>query len=158
MINSTSVVPVNPRGESPLTREQLWKGLVLKARDARLFLPQGACTRCEVIVDATGYLIREATIFGDELSEIVTFEPQKKVSFFQRTGRLEGVIVNEIQEDKGGELSLRFYCLLALRDKEAGGTEEKDEQIKLDSEDRGYRAALLSTLARTRKLVHEGQF
>jgi hypothetical protein len=44
MINSTSVVPVNPRGESPLTREQLWKGLVLKARDARLFLPQGAAT------------------------------------------------------------------------------------------------------------------
>jgi len=66
MINSTSVVPVNPRGESPLTREQLWKGPVLKARDARLFLPQGACTRCEVIVDATSYLIREATIFRDE--------------------------------------------------------------------------------------------
>jgi hypothetical protein len=28
----------------------------------------------------------------------------------------------------------------------------------LDSEDRGYKAALLSTLARTRTLVEEGQF
>lgn len=42
MIFSTATVPVNPSGEGKLTREQVWAGLVLKARDARLFLPPGA--------------------------------------------------------------------------------------------------------------------
>lgn len=41
MIYSTATVPVNPAGETKLTREQAWKDLELKARDARLFLPPG---------------------------------------------------------------------------------------------------------------------
>ena len=45
MIYSTATVPVNPEGATPLTRAQVWKGLVLKARDARLFLPPDLCTR-----------------------------------------------------------------------------------------------------------------
>lgn len=44
MIYSTAIVPVNPEGETKLTREQVWQGLELKARDARLFLPP-ACAR-----------------------------------------------------------------------------------------------------------------
>jgi hypothetical protein len=36
MIYSTATVPVNPEGETPLTSEQVWRGLDLKARDARL--------------------------------------------------------------------------------------------------------------------------
>ena len=44
MIYSTATVPVNPEGETPLTRAQAWKGLVLKARDARQFLPPNLCT------------------------------------------------------------------------------------------------------------------
>jgi len=38
MIFSIATVPVNPSGERKLTRDQVWAGLVLKARDARLFL------------------------------------------------------------------------------------------------------------------------
>ena len=41
MIYSTATIPVNPAGEAPLTRAQAWAGLVMKARDARLFLPPG---------------------------------------------------------------------------------------------------------------------
>jgi len=37
MIYSTATVPVNREGETKLTREQVWKGLELKARDAHLF-------------------------------------------------------------------------------------------------------------------------
>ncbi len=37
MIYSTATVPVNPEGETKLTRDQAWKGLELKARDAREF-------------------------------------------------------------------------------------------------------------------------
>ncbi|TIT50279.1 MAG: DUF1857 family protein, partial [Mesorhizobium sp.] len=49
MIYSTATVPVNPEGEIRLTRAQAWKGLELKARDARLFLVAGLCTRCDVV-------------------------------------------------------------------------------------------------------------
>ena len=62
MIYSTATVPINPDGEIPLTRAQLWAGLELKARDARLFLPPGFCTRCDVIEESATHIVRDATI------------------------------------------------------------------------------------------------
>lgn len=156
MIYSTATVPVNPAGEAPLTRDQIWKGLEAKARDARLFLPEGLCTRCDVTEESATHFVREATIAGAELREIITLEPQRKVTFFQATGPREGAIVNELFEDEAGALQLRFYCYLGLRDKEPGGPEEQAEQAQFDG-DHGYRAALLSTLKRTRELLAAGR-
>ncbi|GGX99540.1 DUF1857 family protein [Massilia dura] len=156
MIYSTAAVVVNPEGEAPLTREQAWAGLVLKARDARLFLPPGLCTRCDVVEESATHIVREATIAGDALREIISFEPLAKVSFFQAGGPREGVIVNELFEDEHGLLWLRFYCYLGLRGKEPGGLEEQQEQAWMDG-DNGYRTALLSTLKRTRELAGEGR-
>lgn len=152
MIYSTATVPVNPAGEVPLTRAQAWAGLVRKARDARLFLPPGLCTRCDVVEDSPTHIVREATIAGSALREIISFEDETKVSFFQITGPREGVIVNELFEDEAGALQLRFYGYLGLRDKPPGGPEERAEQAQLDGA-HGYRSALLSTLKRTRELV-----
>ena len=157
MIYSSATVPVNPAGELPLTREQLWRGLVLKARDAREFLPPGVCTRCEVVMDGEEVIIREATILGDDVKEIITFEPKTKVSFHQFKGPREGVIVNEVLEGPDGSLLLKFYCLLGLRNAAPGSEQERKEQALMDSEERGYKRALLSTLARTRVLVQEGR-
>jgi hypothetical protein len=155
MIYSTAIVPVNPEGEVPLTRDQLWQGLVLKSRDARLFLPPGLCTRCDIVEEHATHIVREANIAGDDLREIIVFEPGRKVTFFQATGPREGAIINEILEDEHGELRLRFYCYLGLRDKPPGGAEEQAEQAMMDSE-RGYRSALLSTLRRTREMLAGG--
>lgn len=156
MIYSNVIVPVNPEGAVPLTRAQLWAGLVLKARDARGFLPPGVCTRCDVVEESATHIVREATIAGDDIREIIAFEPESKVTFFQATGPREGAIVNEIVADEHGGLMLRFYCYLGLRDKAPGGAEEEAEQEKFDS-DQGYKAALLSTLKRTRELAAEGR-
>lgn len=155
MIYSTATVPVNPAGETPLTREQVWKGLERKARDARLFLPPGLCTRCDVTEESATHFVREATIAGQDLREIIVLEPARKVTFFQATGPREGAIVNELFEDEVGDLQLRFYCYLGLRDKPSGGAEEQAEQAQFDSET-GYKAALLSTLKRTRELLADG--
>lgn len=155
MIYSTATVPVNPEGELPLSRAQAWAGLVLKARDARLFLPPGLCTRCEVVEESASHIVREASIGGADLREIIVFEPERKVSFFQASGPREGVIVNELFEDESGALQLRFYGYLGLRDKQSGGPEEQAEQATMDS-DQGYKAALLSTLKRTRELLAAG--
>jgi hypothetical protein len=156
MIYSTATVPVNPEGETPLTRAQAWKGLVLKARDARLFLPPNVCTRCEVVEERVTHIVRDATIAGDDLREIITFEPESKVTFFQVTGPREGAIINELFEDEAGALQLRFYCYLGLRGKKPNGPEEQAEQEWMNS-DKGYKSALLSTLKRTRGLLAEGR-
>jgi hypothetical protein len=155
MIYSTATVPVNPAGETPLTRAQVWKGLVLKARDARQFLPPNLCTYCEVIEDHATHIVRDATIAGADLREIISFEPEHKVAFFQVTGPREGVIINELFEDAAGALQLRFYCYLGLRGEPPGGPKEQAEQAWMDSE-KGYKSALLSTLSRTRELVADG--
>ena len=156
MIYSTATVPVNPEGATPLTRAQVWAGLVLKARDARLFLPPNLCTRCEVVEESKTHIVREATLAGDELREIIAFEPEKKVTFFQASGRREGAIVNELFEDEAGALQLRFYCYTGLRGKKPFGPEEQGEQAWMDG-DKGYKSALLSTLKRTRELLAEGK-
>jgi hypothetical protein len=156
MIYSTATVAVNPDGETPLTRAQVWAGLELKARDARLFLPPGLCTRCDVVEESATHFVREATIAGADLREIITLEPERKVTFFQATGPREGAIVNELYEDETGALQLRFYCYLGLRDKQPGGPEEQAEQAQFDG-DNGYKAALLSTLRRTRELLAAGR-
>lgn len=156
MIYSTATVPVNSEGETPLSRAQAWKGLELKARDARLFLPPGLCTRCDVAEDSATHLVRDATIGGVDLREIITLEPGSKVTFFQATGPREGAIINELFEDEAGGLHLKFYCYLGLRGKEPNGRAEQAEQAQFDS-DNGYKAALLSTLKRTRELVADGK-
>jgi hypothetical protein len=156
MIYSTATVPVNPEGETKLTRAQTWAGLELKARDARLFLPAGLCTRCDVVEESATHFVREATIGGANLREFITLEPMSKVTFFQATGPREGSIINELFEDEAGTLQLRFYCYIGLRGKQPNGPEEQAEQAQFDS-DQGYKAALLSTLKRTRELVAEGR-
>ena len=156
MIYSTATVPVNPAGENKLTRAQVWSGLELKARDARLFLPPGVCTRCDVIEESSTHFVREATIGGVDLREIITLEPESKVTFFQATGPREGAIVNELFVDEQGDLQLRFYCYIGLRGKQPNGVEEQQEQKMFDSEN-GYKAALLSTLKHTRELLAQGR-
>jgi hypothetical protein len=157
MIYSTATVPVNPEGETKLTRAQAWAGLELKARDARLFLPPGLCTRCDVVEESATHFVRDATIGGADLREIITLEPLSKVTFFQAAGPREGAIINELFEDEAGALQLRFYCYLGLRGKAPNGPEEHAEQGQFDGGN-GYKAALLSTLKRTRELLAEGKF
>lgn len=156
MIYSTATVPVNPEGETKLTREQVWRGLELKARDARLFLPAGLCTRCDAVEESATHFVREATIAGSDVREIITLEPQSKVTFFQAAGPREGAIINELFEDEAGVLQLKFYCYLGLRGKEPDGPEEQAEQAQFDG-DNGYKSALVSTLKRTRELLAEGR-
>lgn len=156
MIFSTATVPVNAPGATPLTRAQAWAGLERKARDARLFLPPGLCTRCDIVAESASHIVRAVTIGGADLREIITFEPGHKVTFFQATGPREGAIINALDADEAGALQLRFYCYLGLRGKAPDGPEERAEQAQFDS-DQGYRAALLSTLARTRALLAGGR-
>ena len=81
-------------------------------------------SKWDVITEGDGYIVREAAILGQDLTEIITFEPMTKVSFHQFKGPREGVIVNELRADAAGALQLRFYGLLGLKNVEPGGPEE----------------------------------
>jgi hypothetical protein len=94
---------------------------------ARQFLPSDLCTRCEVVEESATHIVREATIAGDDLSEIIAFEPEKKVTFFQATGPREGA-VNELSEDDAGALQLRFYCYTRLRGKKPFGPRSRSSR------------------------------
>jgi len=156
MIYSTATLPVNAPGQTRLTRSQAWEGLVQKARDARLFFPPDECTRSEIVGESPSHLVREATILGSDLTEIITFEANTKITFFQAISPREGAIINELLEDERGELQLRFHGYLGLRGKVPNGPEEQAAQAWMDSE-KGFKAAIQSTLKRTRELVAEGR-
>lgn len=156
MIYSTATLPVNAPGQAALTRAQVWEGLVQKARDAKLFFPPNECTRCEIVEESASHLVREATILGDDLTEIITFDAETKITFFQAKSPREGAIINELFEDGNGELQLRFYCYLGLRGKVANGPEEQSAQTWMDS-DKGFKAAIQSTLKHTRELLAGGK-
>jgi hypothetical protein len=97
----------------------------------------------------------DTTILGDDITEIITFDAETKMTFFQATSPREGAIINELSEDENGDLKLRFYCYLGLRDKAANGPEEQATQAWMDS-DKGFKAAIQSTLKRIRELLDEG--
>lgn len=91
----------------------MWKGLERKARDARPFLPPDLCTRCDVTEESETHFVREATIVGQNLREIIVLEPGSKVTFFQAAGLREGAIVTELFEDEAGGLQLMFTATWA---------------------------------------------
>jgi hypothetical protein len=61
--------------------------LELKARDACLFLPPGLCTHCDVIEESAAHFVREATIAGSDIREIITLEPDQRIRFLWLTER-----------------------------------------------------------------------
>ncbi|TIX44763.1 MAG: DUF1857 family protein, partial [Mesorhizobium sp.] len=71
--------------------------------------------------ESATHFVREATIAGADLREIIMLEPESKVTFFQATGPREGAIINELFLDEAGELQLKFSCYLGLRGKEPNG-------------------------------------
>ena len=157
MITMSIDVPVNedvPAGEEVLSRNEIWRGMVAKARDARDFVP--GCTKCEVVDEGDGYVIREAAINGIELKEIISFEDERKVIFHQVNGPWEGIIVNELVDGENDTLLLRFYCLLSRLSVESGGEEELRDQAMFGGE-KGYGPAIRQTIATTRRLLKGGK-
>jgi hypothetical protein len=96
-----------------------------------------------------------STIGGADLREIVTLEPVRKATFFQATGP-RGRHRQRVVRGRSRHAPAPLPLLSRLRDKEPNGPEEQAEQAQFDS-DQGYKAALLSTLKRTRELVAEGR-
>ena len=149
MIYVTNAIPVNAEGEPELTRSDVWAGLVMKADNALPFVP--AMTECEVLERRGEHEFdREIEFRGQRFIERITLEPESRVTFTRIAGDVLGTIANEIEENKTGELSLRFSFALVLKGVEPGSAQEAvyAEGMKGD-----YLKAVEATLGAIRRVA-----
>lgn len=153
MYTLSYAVDVNPPGATPrLSQEQVWRGLVMKAENAVLFVPR--MESCTVLERWDGGLLREVVNSGNRFREKITFTPQVEV-LFERVDTEEnaGWITNVISESEHG-LLLTFTFAVNLPGV-APSTQE--ERAKGGAMGRSYVGAIAATLARVRHLVGEGK-
>jgi hypothetical protein len=155
MIHVDKTVPVDEGRSSDdpaLSRAQVWKGLVLKAENALPFVP--AMTHCEITERTADGLVREIVFRGEKMKERITFNPQNSVKFERLSGQAMGTILNEILDDTGKGLQLRFTFSLELQGVAPGSAEENDFRRMMEKD---YLTAVEATVKAIRRLVKEGQ-
>ncbi len=138
-------------GQPVLGRSDVWRGLVMKAEDARPFVP--VMEACDVQERGDGWLVREIRIAGHAMRERITFHPEHTVAFERLDGIERGTILNEILEDADGDLSLKFSFTLSREDMEDGSAEEAAYAAGMEG---SYLKAVQATLDTIRRLVSEG--
>ncbi len=153
MYTMAASIDVNPAGRSvELTRDHVWRGLVMKAENALPFVP--AMQECTVVSRFEHGLVRTIALRGERLTERVTFTPQVQV-LFERTaenGMPAGWIANILSEGERG-LLLTFMINIVLPGVMPGSSEEQQrgETVKAS-----YVDAIETTLHTMRSLAAEG--
>ncbi len=135
----------------PLTREQLWLGLVARAERPQYFLI--GMDECR-IVERSGDTLRREMRFGAALvRDRVTYTPQVQVSFdVEPSVEVTGArLIIRIEEPRPGELFLRFAYTLQTTSDDA--VSELDEYRKS-----AYRDADIDTVRLIRQLAATGMF
>jgi hypothetical protein len=154
MFTMTRAVPANDKSDPDmpvLNRDQIWKGLELKAENALPFVPK--MTKCDTIERGDNYLERDIVFRGEPARERVTFYPKRMVQFDRLSGSTLGTIKNEIEEDASGELSLRFTFSLEKEGIPPASIEEEAYAKQMEGD---YLGAVQATLTAIRRWVKEG--
>jgi hypothetical protein len=154
MFTLTRSIPVNDRSDPELpilNRDQVWKGLELKAENALPFVPQ--MTQCDTIERGNNYLVRNIVLRGEPAGERVTFYPKRMVQFDRLSGNTLGTIKNEIEEDTSGNLFLRFTFALEREGIAPASAEEEAYARQIEGD---YLGAVQATLTAIRRWVKEG--
>jgi Domain of unknown function (DUF1857) len=152
VISVSKTILVNPPDtDIRLERADVWRGLEAKANNALPFVP--SMTYCEVISQSGNVIEREIEFRGDRFGERVTLTEPEQVVFERTWGPVLGVIRNEILQDPGGELRLRFAFDLELEGVAADSEQEREYERTMSGD---YLKAVDATLAAIRRWVGEG--
>jgi hypothetical protein len=147
-------VDVNPPGATPaLARDDVWRGLVMKAEDALPFVP--AMESCTVTERFEHGLVREVVVRGERYTERITFTPAVQV-LFERTdaqGRSAGWITNVISDSDRG-LTLTFTFNVVVPGVLAGSRQEAERGEEMKA---SYAEAVRATLVAVRAMVAREQ-
>lgn len=150
MYTLSHAIPVNPEGVEPkLTREQVWRGLEMKAENALPFV--NGMTQCDLLERKGNTIKREITFLGAQSQEFITLFEPVKVQFERLDGT--GWIDNVISESENG-LLLSFTFGIRF----PGIAEDTpEEKTKGDSMRGAYVGAVGATLSRVRQMVSDGE-
>ena len=149
------VLEVNRPGEAfpPLSREELWFGLLCRAEDARPFLP--GLESCRIVARHDHQLTRELVFGTTIIRDHVSLLPPNRISFETEATQEHagGNLTISIEESDTGELFLRF----CYRTDFAEGTESTEEETKIvDVIRSAYHHADLDTLRVIREIARSG--
>lgn len=143
--------PLNPL-LTPLTREQLWRGLVLRAEQPQLFMPHlDACTIAE---HAEISMQRELRYGSVVIRDHVTLVPQQEVQY--RIPAQAEIAASRldmtVEEPEAGMLYVRFAY-------DDGATAEEDEAEAMYNAFRrsAYEEADIDTISIIREMAVEGR-
>lgn len=143
-------IPVNPDGVEPsLTREQVWRGLEMKAENAIPFV--NGMSQCDVLEREANTITRVVTFKGSQHKEFITLFEPVKVQFERMDGT--GWIDNTLSDSDDG-LLLTFTFGVTFP-----GIEENtpEEQAFGENMKGAYVGAINATLTRVRQMVKDGE-
>jgi len=138
--------PRDPR-VSPLTRAQLWRGLVLRAEYPGTFVPW--LDACEIERESDHVLVRTLTFGAQVVRERVRFEPERSVDYEVLGGESRYRMSMRIEARGEDELYVRFVYEAESPDHREGGP--LAGAIK-----EAYRFADIDTVFRIRQLAVSG--
>lgn len=143
--------PLNPLID-PLSRSQLWRGLMLRATEPKTFVPQ--LDRCTLLEQSGLHLARELQ-YGDlVLRDNVRFLPQQQVVYDvpAQEGMPQSRLTMTIEEPESGVLFVRFEY-------ENASTPEEDASNSMYDDYRrsAYQESDIDTIRTIRQLAEAGQ-
>lgn len=140
--------PLDPRIE-PMTREQLWRGLVVRAERPQHFLI--GMDDCRIVARSDNTLDRQLRFGALWVHDRVTFDPPHRVHYqVEPSAQVAGASLEMlIEEPQPGQLFLRFEYRLHPRPGNDG--EELDEYRKS-----AWREADIDTVRMIRQLAASG--
>jgi hypothetical protein len=149
MYTLSYAIPVNPAGVEPrLTKEQVWRGLEMKAENAIPFV--NGMSQCDMLERTDNTITRVVTFKGSQHKELITLFPPVKVQFERMDGT--GWIDNTISDSDSG-LILSFTFGINFPGMAAGSDEEKAQGEGMRG---SYVGAVAATLNRVRRMVSDG--
>ncbi len=140
--------PLNPLID-PLTREQLWRGLVLRAENPMLFVM--ALDACKIVERGPDALTRELRFGKSVLRDRVSFEPMRQVRYAVEAAADSpaATLLMTIEEPQPERLFVRFdYETLE------GGAAPMEASVS-ELVKQAYREADIDTIATIRRLMQE---
>lgn len=144
--------PLNPLID-PLTREQLWKGLVLRAEAPALFMPH--LDRCDLLNRSGDVLTRQLHYGQISIRDEVRFTPQQEVLYqVPQQGEIPASRLSmRIEEPQPDVFYVRFEYDDGTPD-DAGSMDAYYNEFRRSA----YYEADLDTIRIIRQLASEGRF
>lgn len=143
--------PLNPL-LVPLTSQQVWQGLVLRAREPEAFML--GLDRAEILSDTGDVLERELHFGAARIRDTVTLIPHAAVRYdtHATAEHAGGSLTMSIEMPDEAHLFVRFVYATTLADADASGDTRYADIVRS-----AYHAADLDTIAKIREFAAAGR-